>query len=309
AAAALLPPSLPRGVTAWYSPHYATCLRPPVPLVCHVQDLLHLTHPPRRGTPTFMRLHLAALRRRAVYTLVTTRHVKTQLQTLHRFPPEKVLLTSLGPGEVGGHLEGAVDLPALESLDGRPCLLAAGIVKNHKNWPFLFRRLASGEWADHVLVCAGTNGDSEKLRAIAAKCGFDPRRLVVAPHLQPHEVACLYKHARALVYPSVAEGFGFPILEAMAMGTPVVHANLSPMKEIAAGAGFPFDPDWPESFDAALREALSGGESVNLKLERGRIAARQYSWDKTAGIVAEVLLSVSQGVYPTFNEAPPIIPQ
>lgn len=306
--AALVPPPLPGKITVWYSPHYATCLRPPAPLVCHVQDLLHLTHPPRRGTPTFMRLHLAALRRKAVYTLVTTRHVKTQLQTLHGFQPEKVLLTSLGPGEVEGGVE-ATEPPQLPGLNGRPYLLAAGIVKNHKNWPFLLRRLASAEWKDLALVCAGTNGGADTLGRIARDCGFPADRLVIAPQLDPKGISALYGHARALVYPSIAEGFGFPILEAMTLGVPVVHANLSPMKEIAAGNGFPFDPDWDESFDAALRQALAGGEAVGVRLEAGRRAARQYSWEKTATIVAEVLRAASFNVYPEFDGPLPIIPR
>lgn len=296
--ATLTAPRLPRRVAAWYSPHYATCLRPPAPMVCHIQDLLHLTHPSRRGTAAFLRFHLMVLKRKAVYTLVTTRHVKVQLQTLHGFSPEKVLLTSLGPGEVAEYTKEDPPFPKLPGYgegDRFPYLVATGIFKPHKNWSFLLTRLADEKWRDYRLACAGLGGGEEALRALAWECGFDPDRLILPPYMAPGELTSLYRHARALVYPSLAEGFGFPLLEAMALGTPVVHANLSPMKEIAAGCGFPFDPDWPETFDAALGEALGEGPEAASRVEKGRREASHYSWEKTTALVNEAIQAAFEG--------------
>ncbi|MBI1290975.1 glycosyltransferase [bacterium] len=280
-AAALFPPAMPHRPLAWYSPHYATCLRPGAPLVCHIQDVLHITHPTRRGTALYARLYLAALRRRASFVLTSSRHVKVQLQTLYRFRADRVLMTGLGPGfpaTLGG------ELPPPLGLEGGKYLLAVGIFKPHKNWDFLLRRLV--ELGDRVppLVAAGTGRGGSELARLAARRGYT--RLTVAETLAEDHLAALFRGAAALTYPSVAEGFGLPLLEAMQVGTPVVAADRSPMKEIVGAGGWLFDPDRPESFDRALLAALQR-EPEHLAAAHQRAAT--FSWERTARVVAEAL--------------------
>lgn len=305
--AALSPPRLPRGVGVWYSPHYATCLRTGLPMVCHVQDLLHITHPSRRGTATYMGVHLAALRRRAAHTLVTTRHVKVQLQTLHGFPPSRVLLTGLGPGEVGEYAGRPLPFPAAvrAALDGEArYLFASGILKPHKNWEFLLARLAANDSVTLPLVCAGLNGHEGELRAMARRHGLGDR-VVTLPPLPPEELAAVYRHCAAFVYPSIAEGFGLPLLEALVMGAPAVHANLSPMREIALRKGHPFNPDWPQSFDGALESAIAGGAPPGERHLVETDFSGEYSWRETAAVTLSALRGAAAGVYPDWHRLTP----
>ena len=279
--AALLPPGLPKGTCAWYSPHYATCLRPGVPLVCHVQDVLHVTHPTKPGMLPYARLYFAALRRSAAFVLTSTRHVKVQLQTLLRFPAERVLISGLGPGFAASLAEGR---PAPEGLAAGSYLLGVGILKSHKNWEFLLRRLAVLGDSVPPLVAAGLGPQAEELRALAARCGYG--RLRVLGPLPAESLAGLFAGAAALTYPSLAEGFGLPLIEAMQLGRPVVAADRSPMKEIVGDGGWLFDPDQPESFDRALREALG---SNGARADAARRRAGAFTWERTASVTEEAL--------------------
>lgn len=279
--AALLPPGLPEGACAWYSPHYATCLRPGVPLVCHVQDVLHVTHPTKLGMLPYARLYFAALRRSASFVLTSTRHVKVQLQTLLRFPAERVLTSGLGPGFPAGLAEGRA---APAGLEPGGYLLGVGILKGHKNWEFLLRRLAVMGDAVPPLVAAGLGPQAAELRALAARCCYG--RLRVLDPMPAADLAGLFAGAAALTYPSLAEGFGLPLIEAMQLGRPVVAADRSPMKEIVGEGGWLFDPDQPESFDRALVEALASHVS---RAEAARRRASGFTWERTAEVTTAAL--------------------
>lgn len=293
--ACLVPPKLPRDLSVWYSPHYPTCLAAPAPIVCHVHDLLHITHPPRPGTDIYMRVYLPFLRWRAKYVLTDCRHVKVQLQTLYGFKAHRVLHAELGPGLVAERPADLNCLPA--ALKNKEFLLANGLLKPHKNWAFLFEQLAELTDVDLPLVCLGLSDDAEKIRALARKHGLE-NRVILPGHLPEEQLASTMSAARALLFPSLAEGFGLPVLEAMAAGTPVVVAERSPMKEVAGQAGFFFDPDWPESFRTAVRRVLNDEDERQKRIAAGRARAQQFSWEQTTRVVTETLYRAATGKLP-----------
>jgi len=94
-----------------------------------------------------------------------------------------------------------------------------------------------------------------------------------------YEVSCLYSGAEALVYPSLYEGFGLPILEAFACGCPVVTSNLSSMPEIAGDAAILVDPLNTDSIANGIKEAF---QKRNILLEKGNTRLKSFSWNKTA---------------------------
>jgi len=274
-----------------FSPHYATTLHAGVPLVCFVQDIIHWTHPPRAGTSAYSRAYFAALSKCAAYTLAPSRHVKVQLQTLLGFPPHRVLRVPLGPGGTG-----AQGKPGAGSDRGE-YFLSLGLYKAHKNWDFALARLA-GLWKSERLNARllagglGPPGARARFRATLLRLGIADH-VEVLEHLPEDELAAVYANARGLVFPSLAEGFGLPILEAQRIGTPVLIADREPMTEVAGGAALVFDPDRPETFDAAV---LAQAEDSTLRAqlaEAGRANADRYSWAKTAAHVAEILLRAS----------------
>jgi glycosyltransferase involved in cell wall biosynthesis len=102
------------------------------------------------------------------------------------------------------------------------------------------------------------------------------------PELPAGDLPHLYRAAGVLVLPSHYEGFGFPVLEAMAAGTPVVAANRASLPEIAGGAALLVDPNQPESIAAALERALGNSATRAQLIERGLARAQDFTWAETA---------------------------
>jgi glycosyltransferase involved in cell wall biosynthesis len=137
------------------------------------------------------------------------------------------------------------------------------------------------------LVCAGVDrGIGSSLIAAAAS---DPDALVLTGAVPEETLINLYRGAVLLAYPSLYEGFGLPVLEAMQCGAPVAVANAASLPEVAGGAGVALDPlnvrAWRDTMlavwqDAAMRERLR---------DAGFLQAARFSWSRTAGETLDVL--------------------
>jgi glycosyltransferase involved in cell wall biosynthesis len=99
----------------------------------------------------------------------------------------------------------------------------------------------------------------------------------------------LYRDAGAFVYPSVFEGFGLPVLEALAAGAPTVTSNVSSLPEVAGDAALLVDPRSATDIAAAVETILNDPRKAEELRDRGRARARQFTWERTA--------SITRGVY------------
>ena len=107
----------------------------------------------------------------------------------------------------------------------------------------------------------------------------EERGVLYLGHVPTEDLPALYSGAKALVYPSLYEGFGLPIVQAFACETPVVTSNISSMPEIASGAAILVDPYEVDSISKGIQEALGGVKELTKK---GKIRAKDFSWGKTA---------------------------
>ena len=114
-------------------------------------------------------------------------------------------------------------------------------------------------------------------------------RIVHLDYVERHELAGLYRGADALLFPSWLEGFGLPLLEAMACGTPVITSNRSAMPEVAGDAAVCVDPSDSEAIASALVELISDPDRQKALAEAGRGRATAFSWDEAAAATAQVL--------------------
>ena len=107
-------------------------------------------------------------------------------------------------------------------------------------------------------------------------------RVVWLPGVARDDLAALIQGARALLQPSIYEGFGLPIVEAMACGCPVVATDIPPFREIAGGAALLVPPDDAGAFTAAVRELVGSAERRRSMSEHGLLQASEFSWDRCA---------------------------
>jgi glycosyltransferase involved in cell wall biosynthesis len=115
------------------------------------------------------------------------------------------------------------------------------------------------------------------------------RRIVLTGYVSDATKAALLGGAEALAYPSLYEGFGLPVLEAMAIGTPVLASNVSALPELVGDAGLLVDPTDAAAIAAGLESLLSDPDLRARLSARGRVRAGEFTWDVTARRTSEVL--------------------
>jgi glycosyltransferase involved in cell wall biosynthesis len=175
----------------------------------------------------------------------------------------------------------------IDGLDpGAPFVLALGTLEPRKNLPHLvgaFGHLA-GVHADVRLVIAGPDGPARAdVDAAIARLMPDARnRVIVTGAVSDENRRALLANARALTYPSIYEGFGFPVLEAMTAGVPVVAARAGSIPEIAGDAAILIEPTVEQELAAALDRLLTDDALRQQLIERGRAHVRTFSWSATA---------------------------
>ncbi|MEK7518706.1 MAG: glycosyltransferase family 1 protein, partial [Patescibacteria group bacterium] len=111
------------------------------------------------------------------------------------------------------------------------------------------------------------------------------QNIIPVGHVPQNDLVALYSGAEALVYASLYEGFGLPILEAMQAGCPVATSNISSMPEVAGDAAVLVDPREPQDIAKGIEKVLSNRESW---IKKGFARAKEFSWERTAKRTLEV---------------------
>ena len=138
-----------------------------------------------------------------------------------------------------------------------------------------------------VLVGGRWNG-AEVIEAKVKELGMEKQ--VIFPGFVPDEtLPLLYAAADLLVFPSLYEGFGIPLLEAMASGTPVCASNISSIPEVVGDAGLLFDPMEPTAIAVAMHRLLEDQVLRDRFIARGLARAKNFTWDRSAAMVVEAM--------------------
>jgi glycosyltransferase involved in cell wall biosynthesis len=248
------------------------------PLVLTVHDLAFLkdaTHFTRRGNSFFRKgLELAL----SDADLVLCPSMATMNDCMEagfgeerlRFVPHGVVIQSVDDREI----ERVRSQHELK----RDYVLWTGTVEPRKNLPGLLRAWAQLE-ANADLVLVGPQGWNEDLDK---HIGAERDRVKVLGFLPQRDLAPIYAGASVFCYPSFTEGFGLPVLEAMAQGTPVVTSSGTSTAEIAEGAGLLVNPKDASSISDAIGRILNDNELAAQLARKGRERAETYSWAKSA---------------------------
>ena len=170
----------------------------------------------------------------------------------------------------------ALDHPREATANGPPMVLCVSQKRAHKNLAALVRAVVG---LDATLVLPGSPGPYEdELRRLADELGIADR-VRFPGWLEPAQLEQLYRQAACFALPSLEEGFGLPVLEAMARGVPVCCSNASSLPEVVGDAGLLFDPHDVGDIRAAVARLLADPGDLG---ERGRRRAREFTWRRTA---------------------------
>ncbi len=160
-------------------------------------------------------------------------------------------------------------------------LLFVGSLEPRKNIDVLVEALLQLP-ADIPLVLTGWNGWGEKQWHDKIATTRLKNRVYVLGHVPDHDLSALYSGAAALVYPSLYEGFGLPIVEAMACGCPVICSNAASMPEVAGDAAMLIDPARADDLAGAITTVLEDDQIRQTLIRKGLARAASFSWAETA---------------------------
>jgi glycosyltransferase involved in cell wall biosynthesis len=267
----------------FFSPGYNTPLFCASPFVFTICDLSHI-YCPENSSP-MIRLYYATVAKRACQRasriLTISEFTRRQIVEWSGVPSEKIVNVQCGVDFTAYHPgEDSCGLPF-------PYLLCVSNRKRHKNEFRVVEAFAkSGLAAELHLVFTGDR---------AANIGkwIERHRVTTAVHfvgrVPESRLPLLYRGAEALVFPSLYEGFGLPLLEAMASGTPAVTSNTTALPEVAGDAALLVDPTSVEQIAVAMRQVISDSSLRRQLREKGLARAVQFSWKSTAARVHETL--------------------
>lgn len=268
--------------TLFHGTDYAVPLLGSVPAVLTIHDLSPLRFPdwlPQSARRIARRLPRMAARARAV--VVPSERVKEEVVETLRLPPAGVFVTPLAAAP-------CFRPQPRRTRVGSPYILFAGAIEPRKNLPGLLRAFTRLARPELRLVLAGPQAWGwQQVMATIAALGLQ-WQVTVAGQVSDPELAALYAGAALFVYPSLYEGFGLPVVEAMACGVPVVTSRDTAAADVAGDAALLVDPRSEDQIAEAMRRVLDDAELAENLRRRGLARAAEFSWKRTAELTWQV---------------------
>lgn len=259
-------------------------VQPRVASVVTLLDLIWLHFPTtmsRRATLT-MRFSALPSARAADRVIAISQAAKQDMVTTAGIDPGKIDVTPLGVRDRAmAEPVAEVDLRAKLDLAQAPVVLCVAQKREHKNLARLIRAVAGMESGVKLALVGSPTAHEEELRALAQQ--LDAADRVRFPGwLSDAELEGLYRLAAVFVLPSLEEGFGLPLLEAMRRDVPVACSNVSSMPEVAGEGAALFDPFDVADMRAAIERILGDRGLADRLVAAGRERCRTFTWEATA---------------------------
>ncbi len=284
----------------FHAPFYLTAYRMPCPWVVTVYDAIPARWPlPTLSARLAWRLAMRLALRRARHILTLTQAAKDELATHFGISSQKITVTPAAASK-----QFAPQSPtAIEALRQRlrldqPYVLYVGVDRPHKNLPRLIEAWAelrrSGVFHGELVLAGQRDPRFPQSEQTVRRLGLNDVRFL-GP-VDETDLPALYAGAELFVLPSLHEGFGLPVIEAMACGTAVACANGSSLPEVAGSAARLFDGERPAAIAEALADVLSAPDLRQELERRGQQRAAALSWNNTARLTVEVYRRVAAGI-------------
>ncbi|HXA85905.1 MAG TPA: glycosyltransferase family 1 protein, partial [Candidatus Dormibacteraeota bacterium] len=278
------------GFDLLHAPAFIAPIKSPCPLVITIHDVMYLLYPSHfsRWWVTYMKTVMPLVVRSAAAIICGSEHSKRDIVKAYGLPPDKIHTIPYGVEHQRFHPAATLDTAWTRALGIRDgYLLHVGALAERKNIPTLLRAIANlrsrGKWGTRQLVLAGSAAPGmtgaaavyETIRQLDLASS-----VVLAGHVPDEHVPGLYAHASALIMPSLYEGFGFPVLESMSSGTPVITSNTSSLPEVAGDAALLVPPHDEQALADAIAEIIECRTTAEELRTKGLQRARQFSWER-----------------------------
>lgn len=226
---------------------------------------------------------VTASMRRASELIAVSEYTRRQVCSHIGIKPERVCVTYNAPRPHAQTNEESWTKTRQRLSISEPYILALSSLNPNKNIPTLLRAFARirprGSWK--LLVAGHPPRGVASLPALARRLGIEDA-VRFTGYLSASDLQTVLKHARLLAFPALCEGFGLPVVEAMAAGIPVACSRVTAIPEVAADAAVYFDPLSIEQMTAALQRLLTDDSLRSRMITAGFANVQRFSWDRTA---------------------------
>jgi glycosyltransferase involved in cell wall biosynthesis len=265
-----------------FNPGFTAPVFCPCACVTVFHDLQHERHPEyfRWFDLPFWKMLLWASAHKARRVIAVSESTRDDLIRVYHLSPSRISVVLHGVEP---------EFFTLDRTHTEPFVLCVSTLHPHKNLDRLIRAYARRR-RDWRLVIAGMRGFfAEALDTLIAELGVK-ESVKLTGWIPRDELLQLYSRAQAFVYPSTFEGFGMPVLEAMAAGIPVACSDIPPLREVAGGAALFVDPLSEDAIAGALDRIVTDAQLRSNLTEAGPERARKFSWERAARETLAALL-------------------
>jgi glycosyltransferase involved in cell wall biosynthesis len=298
------PDSLLQNIDIFHVPDFAFPASRKVPSILTVHDLIFLRYP-----EYFTKINRTYMKQMAKFSADNARHIiadshstKLDIMEYFRIPEEKISVIHLAVSDLFQPVDDPVksgQVLSTHGVDG-PYLLYVGTLEPRKNVITILEAfhacLNSEQDFPYRLVVAGKKGWLYEETFQRVKKLRLEDRVVFTGYVDDQGLPVLYSNATAFVYPSIYEGFGFPVIEAMSCGAPVICANTSSLVEVAGNAALTHNPTDVEKLAQNILELTRDDALRREMIEKGFENVKRFSWAKTAEETLKIYSNIYESV-------------
>lgn len=290
-------------VDLYHATHYVLPALVPCKAVVTIHDIIHLLYPeflPNRLAFFYAQRMIRRSLQRGERVITVSRNTREDLMSYFRMNGRKIEVIYNGIEDDFRKQLSSEDLDRWMKNLGleRPYFLFVGNPKPHKNMDNVVQAYARAlrlHDFPHPLVCVGDRDGTEfKIRQRAEQAGISERLLLLG-HVAQEALPAIYQGASLFLYPTLYEGFGLPVVEAMASRVPVITSNTSALKEIAAGYAHLVNPLDVEGIAQAIVQCVTDKEHRESLCKLGQRRSQEFRWSTAAEKTLEIYREVLDG--------------
>lgn len=265
-------------------PNFATWPSLKSTLKCVViHDLTHLYYPEfvEKKNLKYLNRVIPHSIRTSDYIITVSETVKKEISKEFKIDKKKIIVTPVPQDSRYNQRDKPNDISKKYDTPKDEYILFVGNLEPRKNLPCLIKAYSALDQAfkdKHRLVIAGNKGWNIKNLIGVKNTDSDLSNIILTGYVDPEDMPTLYQKASLFVFPSLYEGFGIPVLEAMASDTPVIAADIKVLRETAGEAAIYFDPTQPEDLKEKIATTLDSPSLRRKLISLGRENIKRFSW-------------------------------